>query len=392
MNILISVFTFPPEANGVAHVAYNHSMSFLKRGHKVTVATSVNAQRASYEFPIGLEVIEFDVRGNANPRTRYSGEIAQYQDFIAASKVDIMFFHCWQIWTTDLAIPLLSGRRAKAVLVSHGFNANSRPVSIRSLINWFTWQPYVHRLPRMMRSFDHIVHLTSIANREAFYDRTIGKNIEYQNYSIIPNGCDINASDKNNLNFRSIYEIQERHLILYVAAYSEGKNQKAGLEAFLASDCDDAILVFIGNSKTKYSSEIEEAYQLYRKEGGAKRVMFLETVERKVIEAAYHAADLFICPSRGEAQPLVILDAMASGTPFISFDIGCVREFPGGIIVRSSVEMSTAISTLLGDEIAREELSKAGKSASDITYSWDKIADQYDLLLTKLCSPRGNKL
>lgn len=392
MHILISVFTFPPEANGVAHVAYNHAIGFLKRGHKVTVATSLNNQRANFEFPNGLEVLEFDVRGNANPRTRYSGEIAKYQKFIAASKADVIFFHCWQIWTTDLAIPFLSGSSAKTVLVSHGFNANSRPVSIQSLINWITWQPYVHRLPKMMRSFDHVVHLTSLANQDVFYDRMVGERIQYNNNSIIPNGFDIDISEKNNLNFRSIYGIQERHLVLCVAAYDDRKNQKTALEAFLESDCDDAILVFIGNSKNKYSSELEEAYQLYRKESGVKHVIFLERIERKVIEAAYHAADLFICPSRWEAQPLVILDAMASGTPFISLEVGCVREFPGGIIVRSSVEMSRAISTLLGDAIAREELSNAGKSACETTYSWDKIAEQYDLLLSELCSLRGNKL
>ncbi|MDP2669383.1 MAG: glycosyltransferase family 4 protein [bacterium] len=40
----------------------------------------------------------------------------------------------------------------------------------------------------------------------------------------------------------------------------------------------------------------------------------------------FHAADIFLMPSREEGSPRVILEAMASGTPFVASDIGGIRE------------------------------------------------------------------
>lgn len=42
--------------------------------------------------------------------------------------------------------------------------------------------------------------------------------------------------------------------------------------------------------------------------------------------ALYGAADLFVFPTRADNSPLVILEALACGTPVVSFDVGGVRD------------------------------------------------------------------
>jgi glycosyltransferase involved in cell wall biosynthesis len=42
--------------------------------------------------------------------------------------------------------------------------------------------------------------------------------------------------------------------------------------------------------------------------------------------AAYSAADLFLCPTRADNLPLVLLESMACGTPMVAFDVGGVRD------------------------------------------------------------------
>jgi glycosyltransferase involved in cell wall biosynthesis len=49
-------------------------------------------------------------------------------------------------------------------------------------------------------------------------------------------------------------------------------------------------------------------------------------VPNKDIAIYFQAADVFIMPSREEGSPHVILDALASGTPFVASDVGGTRE------------------------------------------------------------------
>jgi len=85
-----------------------------------------------------------------------------------------------------------------------------------------------------------------------------------------------------------------------------------------------------------------------------------------------------------ETQPLVILDAIRAGIPFISTDVGCVSNLPGGIVVRSKSEMAQKIKFLIEDEILRERLSIDGKNACERTYSWEIVMEKYESLLIRI--------
>ena len=106
--------------------------------------------------------------------------------------------------------------------------------------------------------------------------------------------------------------------------------------------------------------------------------------EIEMIFTAYKAADLFLHPSKTEVQPLVVLDAMASGTPFISTDVGCVNELPGGVTINSEEEMANEIGNLLHNSERFEKLKAKGLKASKEKYNWDYVSKQYDGLIRSL--------
>jgi glycosyltransferase involved in cell wall biosynthesis len=85
-----------------------------------------------------------------------------------------------------------------------------------------------------------------------------------------------------------------------------------------------------------------------------------------------------------EAFPLVILEAMGSGVPFVAYPAGNIADLPGGLIVRSGPEMVEAVSYLLNSKAARDELGLAGRKEQRRRYEWDSIVDQYESLYQEL--------
>lgn len=381
MEILIATFTYLPEDNEVSHVAHAHATGFIHRGHEVTIVTRINEERNLAQIEKeGINIAQFNVRGSGNLRQGYFGEIKKYQEFIANFNADVMLFHCWQIWSIDLAIPVFSNNKAKKVLISHGVLANSilSPIGI---INWLCWRPYIWKMTSMLRAFDHIVYLSERKDKDRFYDHYLSHKMGLRNYSIIPNGANPVSRHIAKINFKRKYEIDSKYMILNVANYEFRKNQKMTLKAFLKSGVEDTIMVFIGNQKNNYTARLET---LAKKLGMRNKVLFLEKLSREEIIAAYLSADIFICSSIWEEQPLNILDAMRADVPFISTDVGCVSDMPGCLIIRGQFEMAQKIKMLIEDEILRKKLGEEGQRECERLYSWTIVINKYESLLKKL--------
>jgi glycosyltransferase involved in cell wall biosynthesis len=380
MNILISAFSFLPNTDGVANVCLHHAKGFISYGHKVSIVTSKNEKRDILELKrMGFNVYEFDIYGG--PNYNYKGDVYKYQQFLIASAFDMIFFHCLHSWNTDCAIPVIHQTKGKPVLVSHGYSGNII-YSIKGLMRYLSWNrfKYFLSLKKMLRSFDHIVFLADVTDKCRFYDYYITKKNSLNDFSIIPNGTDQINETINKKNFKNKYNIRSNRMIINLAGYSKLKNQIMSLKAFHKAKLKDTCLVFIGYNKNKYS-EILENYCL---RNNLQNVLILEKVSKEDIKDAYSSADIFLYSSNTETQPIVILDAMGAGLPFISTNVGCVKDFKGGKIVKNIQEMSDQIKFLINNKEFSLFLSEEAKEQVLSDYNWSKIYDQYEKLLIKL--------
>ena len=337
VRILICSFTFSPQANGVAEVVREQATGLAARGHEVVVATEFDPRRATSEPISGVAVREFKVQTDRRATAGAVGEVTAYQDFVAKAEVDIIMCHCWECWPTDLALPVLRHSRARKILVSHGFPSHIWNRQKRFPWGWGQWlrrQPYVWRLPRHLRAFDHVVFLSGQVDYGRFFDRWVLDRFGGPTWSVIPNGTWPEKFAEPRLDFRTFHQLQEKFLVLNVSLYAPTKDQEASLRAFSESRVTNATLVCIGNELNEYARYLQRlAARLEFGEGST--VLLLEKQDREHIRAAYQAADLIMLTSKGECQPLVILDAMACGKPFLSTNVGCISELPGGLTVRA---------------------------------------------------------
>lgn len=80
------------------------------------------------------------------------------------------------------------------------------------------------------------------------------------------------------------------------------------------------------------------------------------------------AFDVLILPSRAEALPTVLIEAMATGIPFVASDVGGVRELldgaPVGLLARglpSAEELESNIAMLMNEPSLRERMGNQGR-------------------------------
>jgi glycosyltransferase involved in cell wall biosynthesis len=104
---------------------------------------------------------------------------------------------------------------------------------------------------------------------------------------------------------------------------------------------------------------------------------------------ALDQVDVLAVPSRTEAQPLALLEAMAAGVPVLASDVGCIGEILdggrlGGLVPPTVDGWSTAVRAAVADPHAL--LARAVPAAESIRhrYSVDAMVSAYERLLEDL--------
>src|SRR5262249_9450291 len=129
-------------------------------------------------------------------------------------------------------------------------------------------------------------------------------------------------------------EAARRHLgldesalaVVIVGTVCDRKGQLDLIEAFghLDDESESALTGFIvGDRPSHYSERLHVARRGLGESSGSRIRIIPETSD---VGLYYSAADLFVCASRIESFPKVILEAMAAGLPIITTPVFGIRE------------------------------------------------------------------
>ncbi|HEY9268325.1 MAG TPA: glycosyltransferase [Methylotenera sp.] len=188
---------------------------------------------------------------------------------------------------------------------------------------------------------------------------------------VIPTGLQEHSfKDADGKAFRVKYGIPlERPMLLFVGRVAFEKNISFLLEMtkVLTKQHPDALLVVAGQGPAEKS-----LHKLAADLGLDHNIKFIGYLDRNTeLNACYQAADIFVFSSKSETQGLVLLEAMAQGTPVVAIaELGTASiliEGQGALIAPDNIErFADKVHYLLKYPEDRYELGKAAlKYATD---------------------------
>lgn len=370
MRIVLTVPSFPPFNSGLGNAAAAQARMLSAQGAQVVVCTGGDV-RTSELSPQDYPIERFAVSGARSLGSPIRGDVDQYLAFLKSSQADLLLMNAWQIWSTDIPLQHLSELPGRKVLYSHGLATDiwipSQP--LRSVVRCALWRPYRWRVASTLRALDGLLLLADAGCDARFDDALLAKRLNIP-HQVVPNAL----PDYALVGLYQPTAFDQRLTLIDVGAFEIAKGHDFVLQAYAASIAMNRVpLQLLGQRETPLVSELQA---LGRSLGITDDMLSIQTgVSGAALFERYQQALGFISGSHTECQPLVLLDAMAAGTPFVARATGCIPGMPGGVAVQTVAEAANAINALL-DEPHWQGLSRAGLEAARTTYHPCQVADQ----------------
>jgi glycosyltransferase involved in cell wall biosynthesis len=329
-----------------------------------------------------------------------SGPVDDYRRFVQEGAFDAICIKAAQQWTIDALLDVLPTIRARKVFIPCGFSG----LYLRA------YRSYFANMPQWLAQCDALVFYAS-----EYRDIRMARMHGLKHLHVLPNGADEREfADTATTDLRVRLGISEdAYLLLTVGSISGIKGHWEVARAFELAKFDrPAVLLLNGNVPKR--SLMGRAWQRLRelgtgrptisalvkringRTGGTKRVILADLPRSDVVQA-FKASDLFVFASHVEYSPLVLFEAAAAGTPFLTTPAGNAEEIVqwtgGGIVCPAPVaangylqprpqDLAKAMEILMANPQKLAELGRHGRAAFlQGGFSWANIADLYEQIL-----------
>ena len=365
MKIVQVHSAFYPVIGGVANYVHSLSREMLEMGNDVTVISSnlYTDKRAGTEDIDGIRVKRLDYlfRIGGTP------VIPALYSELRRIEADVIHAHLPTPYTADIACYMAHRRGIPCVLTYHndiigrGINGYIASAYNRLLLNRTlknangiisTQQRYIEMSPHLKRFSGKI--------------------------SVIPCGVDTNR-------FRKL-PIEKRENFIFFLGMMNRYHGYKGLDWLLETlpqvkrEIPGIKLIVGGRGEmiTVYRQKVKSL-------GLEDEVEFHGFIPDERLVEYYNRCSVFVLPSISSAQEgfgMVLLEALACGTPVVTTDIvgiaADVQKNNTGIVVQPEIDwqLAAAIVEILKDRKAAEEMGDRGRKLVKEKYSWGKVGEK----------------
>jgi glycosyltransferase involved in cell wall biosynthesis len=360
VRLIITVERYAPAIGGAERVAQRVAEGLAARGHDVHVLTGATPGPRQMG---GAHIHRLPIAGN---ETRgIHGDGGAVVETIDRLQPDLVFNYAAQTWATDCCLPLLKREaRPRMVMAPCGFSGLGKR----------RYASYFAQMPARLRLYDGLILHSTV-----YQDWKLAERAGVRRMFVVANGAD----PPGNGGALSA-QIADQPIAVTVGShvYTKGHCDFARATRSLARQRP---LVGVIVAPERHGLDCLRGCQLAcqaraRMRGDGLRV--LDGAPPGIVSDALAAADLFLFTSRVECAPLVILEAMAAGTPWVSYDVGNVSELPGGLVAHSYGELLAHAGRILDG--ACPELGARGHEAWDANHRWESIVGRYESVFEDL--------
>lgn len=356
-RILLCGDFFYPSVGGSELYLEEIALRLLNQGYAVDIACRWQADRETENYN-GIRIHQFRCAGNLG--IGFSGtDFDAYRKLVYESGYDTVFVLTHpDNWNCVALVPPPQSRPRLVFMPS--INAT----------NVADWERQGNRaaVEDILRIPDLVISATESGFDSKFLAQ-LGRKCSYIPHAVFPN--------PDNNDFRVRYGIKsDTPLLLLVANFWPVKNQ-LGLLKIMTSALGEWQLVLIGH-KVNYPKEIEYFKEVERVVATDARIRIIDGLPHGETLAAIRDADLLLLASLGEsAGPLVVLEAMSFGTPWIATpECNAVHDEAGGVVV-PLVRFPETVLKMLKNCTLMESLGELGRKHWQQFFTWEKVFPAY---------------
>jgi glycosyltransferase involved in cell wall biosynthesis len=399
LRVLIGVENYYPSIGGVQEVMRQIATRLAAEGVEVSVATSSHVRRSKDAVIDGVRVVSFPISGN---RVRgMSGPVSEFQDYLCCKRFDAVMIKAAQQWSFDAAVPVLGRIAGRKVFIPCGFSGLHDPM----------YADYYRHMPGWLRLFDALIFYS-----EQGQDLRLARECGIGPLFLVTNGVDeAEFAAQPRIGVRDLVNVPEGHDVLVtVGSRIPLKGHWDLVRAFGRANLSrPTTLVVNANVPGRSASARLASHAKSMLRGHAplsiegarvrlldrrKAVRIVDLPRRALIEMLREAT-LFVLASKFEYAPLVLYEAVAAGTPFLSTDVGNAREIAqatgAGLIVKQreigtadSMTLARGIEALMADPARLSTMRASAQSAfARGEFLWKSIYPIYRAILSGQALP-----
>lgn len=180
------------------------------------------------------------------------------------------------------------------------------------------------------RWFSGVPHMTVVTPSAWLADLARQSFLGEYPIKVIYNGIDLSIFSPTASDFRARYSLENKKIVLAVSfgwSYEKGLDVMIALAERLPSDYQ---VVLVGTDEAADKQLPKNILSIHR------------TCRQQALAGIYSASNVFVNPTREEVLGLVNLEALACGTPVVTFRAGgspeCIDETCGSVVDRDDVD------------------------------------------------------
>ncbi len=379
---------FHPSVGGIEGHVLNLSRQLVERGHKVTVVTS-RLWGTQRHDKIQKDLYVERLASHFLPRVPYAslssvGYVPNLKkkiiDLVKQKNVAIIHAHGHHYPMSWTAINVSRTLGVPSVLTLHGIHAlepeSHIAFGIEELFNHLMFR-------RLLAKTNALIALTKTISEYA--DR-YGAPKEKQ--YIIPNGVEQNVFARKILErerLKKHYNVPaDKAVILFRGRFAHVKGALEMAEAVvtLGDERDDVFFLFVGEGRLQ--KEIERKLEPLKD-----RVKIFGWAAADKTPDLYVVADIYVCPSRWEALPITILEAMASHLYIVATPVGGIPDILEGYISKTYISKPAAPKIIEALQVALKSYRERRELRTiPERFDWSHIAFEVEQIYEKIIEPR----